>query len=95
MSSQELAAIVDDHVSCICYFGGDPSPQMPHSLEVSRIALEKAKEKQNILRICWETNGYWKTKFAFRAAELSLHSGGNIKFDLKAFDEGKLFKRSW
>ncbi|MEM3789412.1 MAG: radical SAM protein, partial [Candidatus Bathyarchaeia archaeon] len=31
LSAAELASKVDKHVSCICYFGGDPSPQMPHS----------------------------------------------------------------
>ena len=87
MSGQDLAAMVDDRVSCICYFGGDPSPQMPHSLEVSRIALEKAKEKRRILRICWETNGYMNPQLAEKAAEYALQSGGNIKFDLKTWGE--------
>ncbi|NWF86927.1 radical SAM protein [Candidatus Bathyarchaeota archaeon] len=87
MSAETLAAKVDEHVSCICYFGGDPSPQMPHSLEVSRIALEKAKAEKRILRICWETNGYMNTKLAEKAAEYALISGGNIKFDLKVWSE--------
>jgi len=87
MSAEALAAKVDKHVSCICYFGGDPSPQMPHSLEVSRIALEKAKTENRILRVCWETNGYMNPKFAETAVEYALESGGNIKFDLKAWNE--------
>jgi len=88
MSAKALANKVDKHVSCICYFGGDPSPQMPHSLEVSRIALEKAKAEERILRICWETNGYMNSKLAEEAAEYALESGGNIKFDLKTWSEG-------
>jgi len=87
MSAEALADKVDKHVSCICYFGGDPSPQMPHSLEVSRIAYEKAKAEERILRICWETNGYMNPKFAEKAAEYALESGGNIKFDLKTWSE--------
>jgi pyruvate formate lyase activating enzyme len=85
MSAEALAAKVDEHVSCICYFGGDPSPQMPHSLEVSHIAYERAKSEERILRICWETNGYMNPKLAEKAAEYALESGGNIKFDLKAW----------
>jgi len=60
---------------------------MPHSLEVSRIALERAKAERRILRVCWETNGYMKTKLAEKAAEYALESGGNIKFDLKTWSE--------
>jgi len=60
---------------------------MPHSLEVSRIALERAKAEGRILRVCWETNGYMNLRLAERAAEYALESGGNIKFDLKARSE--------
>jgi pyruvate formate lyase activating enzyme len=87
MSAEALAFKADKHVSCMCYFGGDPSPQLPHSLEVSRIALEKARVERRILRICWETNGYMNSKLAEQAAEYALESGGNIKFDLKAWSE--------
>jgi pyruvate formate lyase activating enzyme len=87
MSAEALAAKVKKNVSCICYFGGDPSPQMPHSLEVSRIALEKAKTERRILRICWETNGYMNPKLAEKTAEYALESGGNVKFDLKTWNE--------
>lgn len=84
MSAEELAGWVDDKTSCICFFGGDPSPQMPHALEVSRIAVENAK---GILRVCWETNGSMSTGSMKKAAALSIESGGTIKFDLKAWDE--------
>jgi len=87
MSAESLAAKVDAHVSCICFFGGDPSVQMPHALKTSLLALEKARNEKRLLRICWETNGYWKREFALKAAELSLNSGGNVKFDLKTWDE--------
>ncbi|MEM2994460.1 MAG: radical SAM protein [Candidatus Bathyarchaeia archaeon] len=87
ISAEALAARVEKHVSCICFFGGDPSPQMPHSLEVSRIAMEKAEAENRILRVCWETNGYMNPHLAEKAAECALKSGGNIKFDLKAWNE--------
>ena len=51
----ELAQAVDDRTACICYFGGDPSPQLPHAIRASRLALEKNRGR--ILRICWEING--------------------------------------
>jgi pyruvate formate lyase activating enzyme len=60
---------------------------MPHALKASELALEMARKRRRILRICWETNGYWKKEFALKAAGISLASGGNIKFDLKSWDE--------
>jgi pyruvate formate lyase activating enzyme len=85
ISPDYLADCVDTHTSCICFFGGDPSPQLPHALLASRIALEKNKDR--ILRICWETNGAMNPRLLDEAAELSLKSGGCIKIDLKAWNE--------
>jgi len=87
LSAWDLAGKVDDHVSCICFFGGDPSVQMPHALKTSEVALEGAEKHKRILRICWETNGNMKKGFAEKAAELSFQSGGVVKFDLKAWDD--------
>jgi pyruvate formate lyase activating enzyme len=87
MSAESLAAKAEGHVSCICYFGGDPSSQMPHALKASEIALKKAKSMGRILRICWETSGSWRREFGLKAAELSFASGGIVKFDLKTWDE--------
>jgi pyruvate formate lyase activating enzyme len=84
-SAKQLADCVDDKTSCICYFGGDPTPQIHHALEASRIALDNNKDR--VLRICWETNGAMNPEFLKHMADLSLNSGGCIKFDLKAFDE--------
>jgi len=81
----ELADAVDNSTACICYFGGDPTPQLPHALRVSRLALDKNKGR--ILRICWETNGSMHPALLRQAAELSLNTGGCIKFDLKAWSE--------
>ena len=81
----KLAQAADDHTACICYFGGDPTPQLPHAIRTSRLALEKNKGR--ILRICWETNGSMHPALLRQAAELSFNSGGCIKFDLKAWSE--------
>jgi pyruvate formate lyase activating enzyme len=84
-SAAELAQAVDPTTSCICHFGGDPSPQLAHALAASRIAL--AKNNDRVLRICWETNGSASRPLLDQMAALSLKSGGCIKFDLKTFDE--------
>jgi len=85
VSASSLADQVDERTSCICYFGGDPTPQLPHALRASRLALERNRGR--ILRICWETNGTMHPALLKKAAELSLHSGGCIKFDIKAWSE--------
>ncbi len=72
-------------VSCVCFFGGDPTPQIIHALAVSKRILNR-KDKP-ILRICWETNGAVNPKILKQMAEISLNSGGCIKFDLKAWHE--------
>jgi pyruvate formate lyase activating enzyme len=82
---EELVQAVDGHTSCICYFGGDPTPQLPHSIEVSKKALERAGGR--ILRICWETNGSMNPSLLDEMVSLSLTSGGCIKFDIKAWND--------
>ncbi len=84
VSAQELAGHVSSRTSCICYFGGDPSPQLPFSLEVARIARDKRAD--GILRVCWETNGSMSPALLDRTMDTALESGGCIKFDLKAYD---------
>lgn len=85
ISPKELAKAVDERTSCICYFGGDPTPQLPHAIETSKKAIEASKGK--ILRICWETNGSMNPSLLEKMTELSLNSGGCIKFDIKAFND--------
>lgn len=81
----ELLGAIDDRTSCICYFGGDPVPQILHSVEFSKKALQARKGK--ILRICWETNGTMHPKILEEILEIALASGGCVKFDLKSYDE--------
>jgi pyruvate formate lyase activating enzyme len=85
VDADELAKAVDKQTACICYFGGDPSPQLPHALRASRLALQRNKGR--ILRICWETNGSMHPALLRQAAQLSLETGGCIKFDLKTWSE--------
>ncbi|MFX0170664.1 MAG: 4Fe-4S cluster-binding domain-containing protein [Candidatus Hodarchaeota archaeon] len=68
-------------VSCICWFGGSPEPQLPWALRASRRAISSVPNK--ILRICWEWNGAGNPKLVQNAVDLSLKTGGNAKFDLK------------
>ncbi len=84
ITPDELVADLGARDSCICYFGGDPSPQLPFALQASRRALEK--KKGEILRICWETNGSMHPDLLDSMVDLSLESGGCLKFDLKAWD---------
>lgn len=84
-SAEQLASAVDAKTSCICYFGGDPTPQLPLAISASKIALKRNKGR--LLRICWETNGSMQEALLDQMMELSLNSGGCIKFDLKAWDE--------
>ena len=82
-SSAKLAAAAGETTACICYFGGDPSPQLPFALRASELALER---RGGGVRICWETNGSMHPGLLRRALDLSLASGGCMKFDLKALD---------
>lgn len=82
-SAEELARKADALTNCICFFGGDPSTQLPHALAAAHMALKG--RKRGPLRICWETNGNIPPKLLRQVAELSLKSGGCVKFDLKAW----------
>lgn len=81
MDVEGLLSAVHRRVSCICFFGGDPSPSIVHSILVGRRAVESG------VKVCWETNGAFNPSFANAIAELLLEGGGCIKFDLKAFSE--------
>ncbi|MFH1627442.1 MAG: radical SAM protein [Pseudomonadota bacterium] len=82
---ENLVRAVTKKTACICYFGGDPSPQLPYLLNASRMAREGNEDR--ILRICWETNGAMSKRLLDDVADSALVSGGCIKFDLKAWNE--------
>jgi pyruvate formate lyase activating enzyme len=81
VSAEHLAAQAHSRTHCVCYFGGDPTPQMPHALAASRLLADQR------VAVCWETNGSMHPRLLDQAVDLSLRTGGCIKFDLKAFDE--------
>ena len=85
VSGAQLADALDEQTACVCFFGGDPTPQLPRALLAARLAL--ARNRGRILRICWETNGTMHPKLLDCMVELALRSGGCIKFDLKAWHE--------
>lgn len=69
-------------ISCVCYFGGSPEPQLPFVIRASRKILEEA---DRLVRICMEWNGCGNKNLVKKLAKISLESGGIIKFDLKTF----------
>jgi len=85
MSAAELAAVATPRTFCVCFFGGDPASQLPHALAVGRQLARKG------VAVCWETNGTMHPRLLDRAVQLSLESGGCIKFDLKAWEENLHF----
>ena len=91
-TAAELAENVTPTTSCICFFGGDPTCQLPHALVAAKLARRQNSEgprfagTQQILRICWETNGSMSPQLLDEMINLSLESGGCVKFDLKAMD---------
>ena len=74
---------VDDHTSCISFFGGDPGPQLPYAVRLSQAA--RKKNRGRILRICWETNGAVHPSGLKAMVRLAVKSGGCVKIDLKAW----------
>ncbi len=84
-SKTELISAIDDKTSCVCWFGGDPTPQLPFSLAAASEALKRQEGK--ILRLCWETNGSMDSALLDRMLALAIESCGVIKFDLKAWDK--------
>ena len=84
-SAAKLAGAVTPQTRCICFFGGDPSCQIDHAL--AAVELARSQKYGRFLRICWETNGAVSRAALVKMGEVSLESGGCIKFDLKAWDE--------
>jgi pyruvate formate lyase activating enzyme len=82
ISALQLADAANSRTYCVCYFGGDPASQMPHALASARLLAERG------VVACWETAGSAHPRLMDRAVELALRSGGTVKFDLKAYDEG-------
>jgi pyruvate formate lyase activating enzyme len=82
MGAAELASVANARTHCVCYFGGDPASQMPHALASAALLAQRG------VAVCWETSGNANPRLMERAVQLALQSGGTVKFDLKAFDDG-------
>jgi pyruvate formate lyase activating enzyme len=80
-SAAALAAAANRTTYCVCFFGGDPASPMPHALA----AADRLAAKGVV--VCWETAGLSHPRLLDRAVDLSLHTGGCIKFDVKAFSD--------
>jgi len=81
-----LEKAVNDTTSCVCFFGGDPGPQLPFAVRLSEAA--RNKNPGRILRICWETNGAMEPAGLKEMTMLAVQSGGCVKIDLKAWNPG-------
>jgi len=86
MTIDELVEVTlsNPRISCWCFFGGSPEPQLPFAIRASSRVLEE-KPRDRVIRICFEWNGCGNPKLVEEACRLSLVSGGIVKFDLKAF----------
>jgi len=76
------------NITCICYFGGTPEPQLPFTINLSELILKKIKDQEERkFRVCWEWNGSGNRDLVEKCMKIAIKTGGNIKFDLKAFHE--------
>lgn len=94
MAAENLAEKVDEKTGCICYFGGDPSSQIPFVIHSARKAHKFAKQEGRILRICLETNLNMNKPGLEEISEISIKSGGGIKADLKCWSTEVLYALS-
>lgn len=76
-------------ITCLCYFGGTPEAQLPFSINLANKILEKIGKlgEKRIMRICWEWNGSGNKDLVEKCMQIAIKTGGNIKFDLKTFNE--------
>ncbi len=81
--------VKNENITCICYFGGTPEAQLPFSINLSNKILEKIKKenKNRKFRVCWEWNGSGNRALIEECMQIAIKSGGNIKFDLKTYNE--------
>ncbi|MEM1964581.1 MAG: radical SAM protein [Candidatus Caldarchaeum sp.] len=87
VDAQELVNVTlsNQLISCWCWFGGSAEPQLPFAIKASRLIAE-SKPSDRIVRICYEWNGDGDPALVKRAVETVVETGGNVKFDLKAFN---------
>jgi len=81
VTPEEIIDAIHEKVYCICFFGGDPTTQALHSIEIAKKAINK-----NIV-ICYESNGLWNEKILEEIVYIVKESGGILKFDIKAWNK--------
>ena len=76
-------------ITCLCYFGGTPEVQLPFSINIAEKIIEKIKDKNTSrkFRICYECNGTGNKDLMEKCMRIAIKTGGNIKFDFKAYNE--------
>ncbi|MBD3214194.1 MAG: radical SAM protein [Candidatus Lokiarchaeota archaeon] len=80
--------IDNEKITCVCFFGGSPEPQLPFTINIAEKTLEKMEEiPKRKIRFCWEWNGSGKTDLVEKCMKIAVDTGGNIKFDLKTYHE--------
>ncbi len=81
--------VMNKSISCLCYFGGTPEAQLPFTINLAELVLDKIKliDNKRKFRVCWEWNGSGNPELVKKCMEIAFKSGGNIKFDLKSFNE--------
>ncbi|MBC7219791.1 MAG: radical SAM protein [Hadesarchaea archaeon] len=94
ISAAQLAEKADERVGCACYFGGDPSSQMPFVIASAKMMREVAEHEKRILRVCLETNLSMSRESLEDFTALSLNSGGGVKADLKCWSSEILYALS-
>lgn len=79
----------NEKITCLCYFGGTPEVQLPFTINLAKTILEKIKKENSSrkFRFCWEMNGSGNLELNEKCMKIAIKSGGNIKFDLKSFNE--------
>lgn len=79
--------VKNEKITCLCYFGGTPEAQLPFSINLAEKILEKITDETRMMRICYEMNGTGNTDLMEKCMRIAIKTGGNIKFDLKTFNE--------
>ncbi len=86
-----LASLIykNKNITCLCFFGGTPEAQLPFSINLANEIINKIKNngEKRIFRVCWEWNGSGNRDLVEECMKIALKTGGNIKFDLKSFNE--------
>ena len=86
LAIRDLVEAVNERTTCVCFFGGDPGPQIIHALRAAREMRRRARELGlRVFRVCWETNGLVDKRVMREMARISLESGGIVKIDVKAY----------